>query len=83
MPVTIRMRKVGKGANKVFYFRIGVLDQRKARDAKIIEDIGSYDPCKKVNNFKIDLERYDYWKSKGAIISQTIQSLVKSTRKSA
>lgn len=77
MSVAVRLRKIGKGTKKTFYYRIGVIDRRKSRDARVIEDIGMYDPSKKNINFQIDLERYSYWKSKGADISPTITSLVK------
>lgn len=77
MAVAIRMRKIGKCAKKRFYFRIGVISEEKNRDGRVIEDIGSYDPTKKENNFKIDKERFSYWKSKGAIISPTVRSLIK------
>ena len=81
MAVGIRMRKVGKGGKKRFYFRIAAIDDSKSRDAAIIEELGSYDPVKKEDNFKIKKERFDYWKSKGAVVSQTIQSLIKKAGK--
>ena len=77
MAVAVRMRKVGKSKSKSFYFRIGVIDDSKSRDGRILEDIGTYEPTKKENNFKIKPERFEYWKSKGAVISPTIKSLVK------
>lgn len=77
MAVAIRMRRIGKCAKKRFYFRIGVIDDSKNRDSKVIEDIGSYDPIKKENNFKINKERFEYWSSKGAVVSATVKSLFK------
>ena len=81
MPVAIRLRKIGKCAKKRFYFRVGVIDKHKSRDSRVIEDIGTYDPTKKDNNFKIKKERFEYWKSKGASISETLLSLVKKNSK--
>lgn len=77
MAVAIRLRKIGKRAKKRYYFKIGVMDERKSRDDRILEDIGMYEPTKEENNFKINKERFDYWKSKGAVISATVKSLVK------
>lgn len=77
MAVAIRMRKIGKSAKKRFYFRIGVMNELKNRDARVLEDIGTYDPTKKENNFRINKERFEYWKSKGAVVSPTVKSLVK------
>lgn len=77
MSVAIRMRKIGKSAKKKYYFRIGVINELKNRDGKVIEDIGTYDPTKREGTFKINKERFEYWKSKGAVISPTVKSLVK------
>ena len=83
MALAIRLRRIGKCAKKRFYFRVGVLDNQKSRDASIIEDIGIYDPTKKSANFKINKERFEYWKSKGAVISPTVKSLVKAANKAS
>lgn len=77
MSVAIRLRKIGKRAKKRFYFRVGVINELKSRDGRILEDIGAYEPAKKENNFKINIERYAYWRAKGAVISPTVKSLVK------
>lgn len=77
MSVAVRMRRIGKLAKKRFYFRIGVINEQKNRDGRVLEDIGTYEPAKKENNFKIDLGRYEYWRTKGAVISPTVKSLVK------
>ncbi|OGX24226.1 MAG: 30S ribosomal protein S16 [Omnitrophica WOR_2 bacterium RIFCSPHIGHO2_02_FULL_45_21] len=81
MAVAVRMRKIGKLAKKRFYFRIGVINEQKNRDGRVIEDIGSYEPAKKEDNFKIDLGRYEYWRQKGAVISPTIKSMIKKINK--
>ena len=77
MAVAVRMRKIGKGTSKSYYFRIGVIDSSKNRDGRVLEDLGAYEPAKKENNFKINKERFDYWNSKGAVISPTVKSLIK------
>ena len=76
MAVTIRLRKIGKSVSKKAYFRIGVLDQRKSRDARVIEEIGTYEPAKKTDKFKINMERFKYWESKGAVISPAVRKIV-------
>ena len=80
MAVSVRMRKIGKGTSKSYYFRIGVIDNAKSRDGRVLEDLGSYEPAKRENNFKIKKEGFEYWKSKGAVISPTVKSLVKKNR---
>ena len=75
MAVRIRMKRVG--AKNAPYFRIVVADSRSPRDGRFIEEIGSYQPLKKGENVKLDLDRAKYWISKGAQPSDTVASFVK------
>ena len=45
--------------------------------------MGWYDPKKKGINFALKLDRIDYWKSHGAVLSDTVASLVRKARKQA
>ena len=81
MAVKIRMKRVG--AKNAPVFRIVVADSRSPRDGKFIEEIGTYQPLKKGENFKMDLERAKYWLSKGAQPSDTVASFIKKASKSA
>ena len=81
MAVKIRMKRVGTKNTPVF--RIVVADGRSPRDGKFIEEIGTYQPLKKENNFVLDLERAKYWVSKGAKPSDTVASFIKKANKAA
>jgi small subunit ribosomal protein S16 len=79
MAVKIRMKRVG--AKNAPVFRIVVADGRSPRDGKFIEELGTYQPLKKGENFKMDLERAKYWLSKGAQPSDTVASFIKKATK--
>jgi small subunit ribosomal protein S16 len=79
MAVKIRMKRVG--AKNTPVFRIVVADGRSPRDGKFIEEIGTYQPLKQGDNFKIDLDRVNYWVSKGAQPSETVASFIKKAAK--
>ena len=81
MAVKIRMKRVG--AKNAPVFRIVVADGRRPRDGKFIEEIGTYQPRKKADNVKLDLERVKYWLSKGAQPSDTVASFIKKLSKAA
>jgi small subunit ribosomal protein S16 len=81
MAVKIRMKRVG--AKNAPVFRIVVADGRSPRDGKFIEEIGTYQPRKKDNNFSLDLDRVKYWLSKGAQPSDTVASFIKKATKAA
>ena len=73
------MKRVG--AKNAPFFRIVVADGRSPRDGRFIEEIGSYQPLKKGDNFKLDLDRAKYWLSKGAQPSETVASFIKKAGK--
>jgi len=81
MAVKIRMKRVG--AKNAPVFRIVVADGRSPRDGKFIEELGTYQPRKKDNNFTLDLDRAKYWLSKGAQPSETVASFIKKAGKTA
>jgi small subunit ribosomal protein S16 len=79
MAVKIRMKRVG--AKNAPVFRIVVADSRSPRDGKFIEELGTYQPLKRGDNFTMDLERAKYWLSKGAQPSETVASFIKKASK--
>ena len=75
MAVRIRMRRIGKNPIKKPHFRITVFDERTTRDGRFIEELGYYNPISKAS--KVNIERYDYWLSKGAKPTATVAIVVK------
>ena len=81
MAVSIRLRR--EGAKNRPYYRVVVADSRSPRDGKFIEIIGTYDPKQTGQNSSFNVERAEYWISKGAQPSDTVRSLIKKQRKTA
>lgn len=81
MAVRIRMKRIG--AKNTPVFRIVVADSRSPRDGKFIEELGTYQPLQKGNNFTLDLERAKYWVEKGAQPSDTVASFIKKAGRAA
>lgn len=81
MAVRIRLKRIGAKNSPVF--RIVVADNRSPRDGKFLEEIGTYQPLKKDDNFNVNLERADYWIKNGAQPSETVASFIKKARKTA
>ena len=75
------MKRVG--AKNTPELRIVVADSRSPRDGKIIEEIGTYHPLNKGDNFTLKLDRAQYWVSKGAQPSDTVASFIKKAAKAA
>ena len=74
MAVRIRLKRMG--AKKRPFYRIVVADSRSARDGRIIETIGKYDPLTNPSSVSIDSERALDWLKKGAQPSDTARRLL-------
>ena len=79
MAVSIRLRR--EGAKNRPYYKIVVADSHSPRDGKFIEIIGTYDPKIPGQNSGLNVERAEYWISKGAQPSDTVRSLIKRNKK--
>ncbi|MBC8242910.1 MAG: 30S ribosomal protein S16 [Verrucomicrobia bacterium] len=77
--VKIRLRRFGKKNTPIY--RVVVADKRSPRDGRVIEEIGTYDPLLKKDNFTLKLDRVDYWLGVGAQPSDTVASFIKKARK--
>ncbi len=81
MAVRIRLKRIG--AKNTPAYRIVVADARSPRDGRFIEEIGSYLPSKREQNYTLNLERAKYWLSVGAQPSETVASMIKRAAKAA
>lgn len=74
MAVVIRLSKIGKrGEGR---YRVVVIEKRYRRDGKPIETLGWYEKKEKEQKNKVNKERYNYWISKGAKPSATVEKIV-------
>lgn len=72
--LTIRLRRVG-GTNAPAY-RIVVSDSRRTPTAKVVEELGSYDPTKNPPSLVFDRDKAKAWIAKGATASETVRRLI-------
>lgn len=79
--VTIRLA-LG-GAKKKPFYHVTVTDSRSGRDGRYIERLGFYNPKARGGEvpLRLDVERADYWLSKGAQASDRVMALIKRYRK--
>jgi len=76
--VKIRLQRAG--AKKRPFYRVVVMDQRRARDGRALEFLGTYDPRPDPQHIDLRLDRVDAWIANGAQLSDTLRSLVKRAR---
>ncbi len=74
MAVKIRLTRLGD--KKSPFYRVVVADSRTARDGKVIEQIGTYDPLKNPAEIKINADLAKKWLSNGAEPTETVKSIL-------
>ncbi|WP_323791886.1 30S ribosomal protein S16 [Nocardioides sp.] len=77
MSVKIRLKRLGKV--RVPQYRIVVVDSRKKRDGKVIEEIGLYRPKEEPSFIKVTSERAQYWLGVGAQPSEAVAKILRIT----
>jgi small subunit ribosomal protein S16 len=75
--VKIRLKRMGK--IRAPYYRIVVVDSRKKRDGKVIEEIGKYHPKEEPSVMEVQSERALYWLGVGAQPSEAVAAILKVT----
>ena len=74
MAVKIRLTRMGD--KKSPFYRVVVADSRTARDGKVIEQIGTYNPLKNPAEININAELAKKWLANGAQPTETAKSIL-------
>ena len=77
MAVKIRLKRLGK--IRVPQYRIVVVDSRKKRDGRVIEEIGKYHPKEDPSYMEVDAERVSYWLGVGAQPTEAVRAILRVT----
>jgi small subunit ribosomal protein S16 len=75
--VKIRLKRMGKIRQP--YYRVVVVDARKKRDGRVIEEIGKYHPKEEPSFIEVVSDRAQYWLGVGAQPSEAVAALLKVT----
>jgi small subunit ribosomal protein S16 len=75
--VKIRLKRLGKV--RVPQYRIVIVDSRKKRDGKVIEEIGKYHPKEDPSYIDVVSDRAQYWLGVGAQPTEAVAAILKVT----
>ena len=72
----VKIRLYRTGAKKRPSYRVVAVDSRTKRQGRVLEYLGTYDP---LNDGAVQLRRaaIDAWVAKGAVLSDTVASLLR------
>ena len=74
MAAKIRLKRVGRTGQPSY--RVVVLDGRKPRDAKVVADLGFYDPKTNPATFEVDSEAALKWLLEGAKATSAVRDIL-------
>lgn len=72
--VKIRLRRMG--TKQTPFYRVVVADSRTARDGRVLENLGTYDPRKQPLGFTVDADKAIRWLKRGAQPTDTVRQLL-------
>ncbi len=75
--MAVKIRLARHGAKKRPFYRIVVADNKSPRDGKFLENVGTYNPLQDPVGVVLKQDRIRYWIDQGAILSDTVKSLLK------
>jgi small subunit ribosomal protein S16 len=79
----LMIRLSRRGARKQPYYRVVVIEKDRARDGRSVEVVGTYNPRTNPASVELKQDRIEYWRSKGAQLSDTVSRLLSKTTTSA
>lgn len=85
--MAVHIRFARAGTKKKPFYRVVVTDERSPRGGRFLENIGTFDPSKKMEAkdgktpLALDQERFAHWVGRGAQPSETLARAVKASAK--
>lgn len=72
--LSIRLKRIGQ-KHRPFY-RLVVSDSRNRPGGRNVEEVGTYDPLPDPSAIQLQMDRVDYWLSRGARPSSQVEKII-------
>ncbi len=73
----VKIRLLRAGAKKRPFYRVIAIDQRRKRDGRALEFLGTYNPMTEPPQIRLERERIDFWRGRGAQLSPAAKGLLR------
>ena len=73
----VRIRLQRLGSRHAPFYRVVVMDSRRAQNSKFIENLGYYNPTKNPQIVELKADRVKHWLSVGAQPTDTARNLIR------
>ena len=79
----VKIRLTRAGSKKRPFYRVTAIDERKQRDGRPLQFVGTYDPKPEPEELKLDMDGIEAWLAKGAQMSDSVRTLIKRAQQRA
>ena len=79
----VKIRLLRAGAKKRPFYRVVAIDERRKRNGRALEFLGTYDPKYSPARVALDAAKVEAWVAKGALLSDTVRDLLGQARATA
>jgi small subunit ribosomal protein S16 len=79
----VKIRLLRAGAKKRPFYRVIAIDERRKRDGRALEFLGTYNPIAEPAEIKLKTERIEAWTAKGAQLSDAVRALIRRSKTQA
>jgi len=79
--MAVRLRLQRHGTKKHPFYRVVAADGRNKRDGRFIEVVGTYNPIANPAIVELKIDRIDHWLTSGALMSDTVATLVTNAKR--
>jgi len=76
----VKIRMMRMGSKKRPFYRVMAIDERKRRDGRPLQFLGTWNPRAEPPALDLDVQGIETWVGQGAQLSDTVRSLVKKAR---
>jgi small subunit ribosomal protein S16 len=73
----VRIRLLRAGAKKRPFYRVIAIDQRRKRNGRALEFLGTYNPIAEPAEIKLETDRIEAWLAQGAQLTDAVKGLMR------
>ena len=79
----VKIRLLRAGAKKRPFYRVIAIDERRKRNGRALEFLGTYNPIAEPVEISLKTDRIEAWQAQGAQLTDAVRALIRRSREQA
>jgi small subunit ribosomal protein S16 len=76
----VKIRLLRAGAKKRPFYRVIAIDERRKRNGRALEFLGTYNPIAEPAEIELKTDRIEAWTAQGAQLTDAVRALIRRSR---